>query len=435
MTIINAELIPKHLLNKVSLYNDYECMLINSNVESNENKCIYMLILKHNTIESYFHIMKYGRIGVSMNFKINAYIDSNKCIIEFESIFYDKTGLQWKNKKDTPILNKYSYLSINSINIINCNSNDNDNKVITKEVHDLLKELKCELNDYMKNNNVLAQLPEKIIIEGTEILDTIYSTINNGSLNKELLTILSNKYYKLIPNNGKISIIDNNYKIDHQRGLIDFYNYLNGKIISNEEIINSKYVITHINDDTEEFNIINNYCMLKQINTKSKIRKLFKVKFIQENKCIYGNDNEILLFHGTKKQNIIPILNNGFKLPLHGGMFGKGCYFANVSIKSQGYSDKYLFLANISLGKHRILQTAMNSLTSASFNLTMKPNKQGEYNSIYAIGATSISQTYLKYNGLNIPQKLVQNQKVALNFDEYIVYDPSAINIKYIVHI
>lgn len=47
MSIKLSDLIPKHLIHNVEVHDDYQCLLINSSIISNENKGLYMLLLKN----------------------------------------------------------------------------------------------------------------------------------------------------------------------------------------------------------------------------------------------------------------------------------------------------------------------------------------------------------------------------------------------------
>ena len=44
------------------------------------------------------------------------------------------------------------------------------------------------------------------------------------------------------------------------------------------------------------------------------------------------------LFHGTGKDAARAILADGFRLPAHAGMFGRGIYFADTPLKSLQYT-------------------------------------------------------------------------------------------------
>lgn len=47
-----------------------------------------------------------------------------------------------------------------------------------------------------------------------------------------------------------------------------------------------------------------------------------------------------LLFHGTSPDSVKGILQSGFRLPRHAGMFGRGIYFAHCPLKSANYATK-----------------------------------------------------------------------------------------------
>ena len=73
--------------------------------------------------------------------------------------------------------------------------------------------------------------------------------------------------------------------------------------------------------------------------------------------------NRMLLFHGSRMSNYAGILSQGLRIappeaPVTGYMFGKGCYFADMSSKSANYcwADRsnpkaLLLLCEVSLGK------------------------------------------------------------------------------------
>ena len=75
----------------------------------------------------------------------------------------------------------------------------------------------------------------------------------------------------------------------------------------------------------------------------------------------------LLLWHGTKRENLIKILQKGLQRPYeelgrntaNGSMFGKGIYFADRVSKSTQYSDPVgsglLFLCEVALGKMFVL--------------------------------------------------------------------------------
>ena len=72
-------------------------------------------------------------------------------------------------------------------------------------------------------------------------------------------------------------------------------------------------------------------------------------------KCGYQTHHRLLLWHGTKANNLGGILKTGFRLPTDDKlMFGKGIYFADRVTKSCDYSDQsgsgILLLCDVSVG-------------------------------------------------------------------------------------
>lgn len=62
------------------------------------------------------------------------------------------------------------------------------------------------------------------------------------------------------------------------------------------------------------------------------------------------------LYHGTSWEHARDIIANGFKLPKHNGMFGKGIYFAGTPLKSWQYSNisfhstQFMLVCDVALG-------------------------------------------------------------------------------------
>jgi len=52
--------------------------------------------------------------------------------------------------------------------------------------------------------------------------------------------------------------------------------------------------------------------------------------------------NEYLLLHGTRKETVELITENGFKVSDNEQMYGSGCYFAENSTKSDQYAGERL---------------------------------------------------------------------------------------------
>jgi len=67
-----------------------------------------------------------------------------------------------------------------------------------------------------------------------------------------------------------------------------------------------------------------------------------------------------MLFHGTSLESAVSITNKGFQLPRHGGMFGKGLYFADCPLKSWQYVGRpgVMLACNVELGNSMLKRSA-----------------------------------------------------------------------------
>lgn len=188
--------------------------------------------------------------------------------------------------------------------------------------------------------------------------------------------------------------------------------------------------------------------------------------------------NKMLLWHGTRGENLIGILQTGFRIAPSdasrtGSLFGEGIYFADTFSKSFQYANtsnnhmwgfrnnrkfgsednnkpvkkakKYMFLCEVSLGTMKVLTSPTPEV---SVNM---PND--DFQSVMGYGRTGPNpkgNIYLT-NGCAVPLGKVQNnpplekEKGAKSTDfgnnwslqnnEYVVYNTSQVKIKYILEL
>lgn len=115
-------------------------------------------------------------------------------------------------------------------------------------------------------------------------------------------------------------------------------------------------------------------------------------------------------------------------------MFGKGLYFANSCSKSANYchandsnNQGVLLLCEVALGKCFEASHADNELTKA---------KIGPHDSTWGLGMTTVSRYEALPDGVLVPLgPLVDSGrgKTDLRYDEYVVYETSAVRMRYIV--
>jgi len=151
----------------------------------------------------------------------------------------------------------------------------------------------------------------------------------------------------------------------------------------------------------------------------------------------------MMLWHGTKAGAVAGILQNGFHLPKSTNrlMYGPGVYFADRMSKSAQYCDSqmspqagskgYLFICDVALGKK------VYKCRRAHNEYTAPPDG---YNAVKANGEfIPIWKHNVDYHGSIMPVgKTKPNARYpsyAVKFNEYVVYDPSCVVIKFLVEI
>jgi hypothetical protein len=173
--------------------------------------------------------------------------------------------------------------------------------------------------------------------------------------------------------------------------------------------------------------------------------------------------NKMLLWHGTRPENVLGILNSGFRIAPSdanrtGAMFGDGVYFADIFNKSFNYTGssfgrtsffgnggaqqklkepkKYMFLCEVALGKCKKYYQGED--------VTSLPNTH--HQSVFGVGRLGpepAGNIYLP-NGCVIPignlvqtpePKLPAGQYWGLQHNEFVVYDTSQVRIRYLLEL
>lgn len=174
------------------------------------------------------------------------------------------------------------------------------------------------------------------------------------------------------------------------------------------------------------------------------VRDVFVVKRFADREKFKGNlGNKKLLWHGTRSSNIASILKNGFELnpPVAGKsatpMFGTGIYFTNTVSKAANYCDAgdqtrvqrgVLLLCEVALGNMMVCNRGRNYLR-------LPKGKD----SVFAKGQLAPHKNYkqkILYNVEFAYGPLVEvplRQSTTLKHDEYVVFDPTQVKIRYLV--
>ncbi|KAL8449911.1 hypothetical protein Emed_002874 [Eimeria media] len=195
---------------------------------------------------------------------------------------------------------------------------------------------------------------------------------------------------------------------------------------------------------------------------KLKIRSVFKCDRQGEAERFDKTvGNRMLLWHGSRLTNWPSILANGLQVappeaPSSGYMFDKGIYFADMVSKSSQYCfatsaqpHGLLVLCETALGKQR-------QLLGADYEAAAKCKKDGQ-DSVFGVGRmcpnpqddfevpSTIDGTPVRvcagksWNNSKAVEELKAatpgNPEAALMYNEYVVYDPRHVKIRYLLHV
>ena len=245
---------------------------------------------------------------------------------------------------------------------------------------------------------------EESIRKGVDILDQIDKLISSKSKDRDKIRELSMKYFMTVPrvlSYGSM-VIDDKQSLDLEYRVLDLYSKydlisenvaeLVGKMSHSIRRLTGKelcYVV-----DKVESTIARNH------HFKLRVTKAYKVDDkCKDTKFNSEMENAVRLFHGTAKSNVYPILCSRLALPRHGGMFGKGIYFADKASKSANYSFGYwggtktnigyLFIVKVALGK-------VKEYYSAQYDLSKSPSG---FDSVKGCkGSSLLNNEYIVYN-------------------------------------
>lgn len=239
----------------------------------------------------------------------------------------------------------------------------------------------------------------------------------------------------------------------------------------------STFKVEVLSPQSQEFDLIKKYIQagVKQPSTGPQSFRVWKVERDHESEAFrkwdkYGN--RVLLWHGVPQKSLIRTLQGGFRVretgrKLKPAKFGRGLYFTDTFRKGLQYSSmdssweafkqseakpsalkRYVFLCEVSLGNPKVFYERAP--------VPGVPNK--EYQSVKGIGrlGPNPSQsdrlpdgaivplgsqiTNLKPDGATQEREsfkdfLQQKPYWDLHFNEYVVYDPTQILIKYLVEL
>ena len=256
-----------------------------------------------------------------------------------------------------------------------------------------------------------------------------------------LKLFLSSLYYSHL-----IDPINYIYKALHKK-LIPLNLDLKSKNNRDKKIVKILLNYIKLSTDSKSKNNNNLNIFSPYYNSSNKIiTNIFEINDKNENVLNNNNEKRILLFHGTKTQNMLGILSKGLLIaPIEssssGSRFGSGIYLSDNFQKCLSYCSggkkTYILIVDTYLDK--VFKISKNNKFT-----NLKDLKAKGYNCLINDATNHISFEDRIYfnNGMTIPTKFtVEEKEDGISFQnsdydsEYVIYDQKLVNIKYIVEL
>ncbi|XP_067939303.1 poly [ADP-ribose] polymerase 1-like [Watersipora subatra] len=446
-------------------------------IKSGCNSYYKLQVLQHDKQQKYWLFRSWGRIGTTIGGnKVENLGSKHECILKFKELFLEKTGNVFGSKDMVKKANKFFPLEIDygqdeEEKILALEKESGKTSKLDKAVQELIKlifdiesmkKAMLEFEIDMKKMP-LGKISKKNLTQAYQILTNCHKLLEEKASPARVLD-MSNQFFTLIPHdfgmkkppvlntteliNAKVEMLDNLKEIECAYNLLKSSAGGEGKDPIDAHYESLKTKIEHVDRESEDFDLINKYTKNTHAKTHSgytlDVDEVFTIKRAGE-KAGYSPfrdlPNRKLLWHGSRLTNFAGILSQGLRIappeaPVTGYMFGKGIYFADMVSKSANYcyanhSNPYglLLLCEVALGN-------MHELGHAEYVTKLPKGKH----SVKGCGRTEPDPNTFHdtKDGVRIPLGPGVDSKppvpsTSLLYNEYIVYDVSQLNIKYLV--
>ena len=463
----------------------FSCTLNKSDLDKNNNKFYIIQLLEHDSDNSLILFTRWGRIGVPGQHEEKD-VDSTSGPRLFMKKYRDKTkgGYQEifidyeaevkkedlpEEKKDKSNKAKKKFKNALDEDVMDLIRLIYNKKIINDNLHEI---------GYDSKKMPLGKLSPVTLTNGLNILKQIETELKKSKPNKDNLKKYSSEFYTQIPHDFGFQkmanfIIDNmekvkekidmisslsdmkitlkilenvdedkeEYENQEEKQLNDYYKKLNCDIrsISKDEKIYkilNKYLTTKVEKGDNNDNEYGYYYPCKN---NLSLLKAYELERYGEKKKFKDFGNKKLLWHGSRITNFVGILSQGLRIappeaPSSGYLYGKGVYFADMSLKSSYYccpvnNIALILLAEVSLGKE-------DERVNTDFNLPSTLKKKA--NSIHALGRLEPSDGENIDDDIFVPNcdaKISEKNRNCNDFAEYIVYNVDQIRLRYLLKI
>ncbi|XP_063310870.1 poly [ADP-ribose] polymerase 2 isoform X2 [Pelobates fuscus] len=462
----------------------YDVMLNQTNLQFNNNKYYLIQLLQDDNARHFSVWLRWGRVGKKgQNSLVACGGDLQKAKDIFEKKFSDKTKNEWSERKlFEKVPGKYDMLQMD----YNSTTEVKEDKVVKEEkvpnlpkpeskldnrIQELIQ-LICNLQNmeqtvlemkYDIKKAPLGKLTVDQIRAGYCSLQRIETCIKNQKFGRDLIEAC-NEFYTRIPHDFGLRtppLIRTQEELAHKVCLLEALGDIQIAVKlasmesdSLEHPVDRQYQQLHcslelVEHTSEAFQIIEQYLKSTHAATHHDYTMTLLHVFQMQREGEESNfqvhlPNRMLLWHGSRLSNYVGILSQGLRVapreaPVTGYMFGKGIYFADISSKSANYCftsrDKnvgLLLLSEVALGECNEL---LNADYDAEKKLKGKHSTKGMGRNIPDPKNSIIHDGALVPLGPLVDTGLTNSAGYTLNYNEYIVYNPNQVRMKYLVQV
>ncbi|XP_038631572.1 poly [ADP-ribose] polymerase 2 [Scyliorhinus canicula] len=458
----------------------YDTLLNQTNLQHNNNKYYIIQLLEDDAKRNFSVWLRWGRVGkAGQNNLISCGTDLDKAKEIFEKKFLDKTKNDWSMRAFfEKVAGKYDILSRDYSGDAPADKElgeaakaPNVESKLDRQVQELM-ELICNIQameemvlqmKYDTKKAPLGKLTTAQIKAGYISLQKIESCINRNMTGKALVEAC-NEFYTRIPHDFGLKtppLIKSKKELQEKMELLEALSdievaikVVKSDLKSTENPLDRQYhslqcSLQPLEHTAQQFKVIEKYLQSTHASTHQdytmKLLEVFDMEKEGEGDLFRTDlDNRQLLWHGSRLTNWVSILKQGLRIappeaPVTGYMFGKGIYFADMSSKSANYcfatrerNVGLLLLCEVALGN-------CNKLLSADYEADKLPPGKDSTMGLGRIGPKPGSDVQL--NGALVPmgpgtETGVENPNgYTLNYNEYIVYNPAQVHMKYLLKV
>ncbi|TPX56602.1 hypothetical protein PhCBS80983_g04451 [Powellomyces hirtus] len=446
----------------------------------------------------YYLFRSWGRVGTTRGgLKLESH-PKHVCKSEFERLYEEKSGNEFGSKNPVKHPGLMYPLEVAHDLHAGDNPEDDEfesmnrpvkpgaKSKLEKEVQDLiklvfdvkvmkqaLKEMEIDLRK-MPLGKISARLIGEAYKVLADALDLVMSGTNNPGRKTKIVS-LSNHFFTIIPHDFGLDsapLLDNEKLIRNKLETLDTLKDIEiatsllkkdkekEEREEEEDPVDIEYrklntAIEVLDSESDEYKLIEKCTSTTHAPTHTNytlhIQNVFKIERSGERDAYRGAKipNKRLLWHGSRLSNFAGILSQGLRIappeaPVTGYMFGKGIYFADMVSKSANYCNAntsqttaLLLLSEVALGvEYPLAHSEFVEKLPRGKHSTKGCGKTGPTTFVPLPNVPPDHDPITVPIGPPVEQPVPdKKRKTELLYNEYIVYDPRQVVLRYLVQV